>query len=534
VAIGLLRGSGHGSDGNELAIRGVSPGTVSQLARSMSNVGLLKTTISARLRLQKITAEEYASYKLRFGISAVEINSEQHFVKLYDIFDGNHRWHALLVHVGLGNFADTMQIQASVYNHSLHNVMAELLGVLHNEIQTVARNASYADTLFYMLKNIIRNREESAVTAPTTGKQSKDKKKIKADKAKKLVSFVEVLHGQFYTTASAKLDKAELLKFETYWTKGYVTGKVFLASWMEGTPLAVLSALTHVIWSEVVEAYKRFPLVSQLVPISASLLSDEENMFPCSPYETEKIHACASSMVSTGMISLLGPSDARKDYVQVADVSAADKLVISNRFLVLHLVFVANKLSYSSASEKYTIKKLDFVKLQLFALFHPQMNGPVRCTLVKQCLEQLESDFDVLGKLYLDCLCNQHKDSGLPTWAELAGLIHDQANVDRDAVEPFTGREYLKNPGLRNLSASIVPGSFELKTWKNLSQRSRVLVLMLMVILVEVEARHKTLTTLITLITLIHVTLTTLNLFFPLAGQSFLCCCYAGSTSCDL
>ena len=267
---------------------------------------------------------------------------------------------------------------------------------------------------------------------------------------------------------------------------------------MEGTPLAVLSALTHVIWSEVVETFKRFPLVSKLVPISASLLSDEENMYPCSPYETEKINACANSMIGTGMTSLLGPSDARKDYVQVADVSAAEKLLISNRFLVLHLVFVAHKLFYPLASEKYSIKKIDFVKYQLFALFHAQTNGPARCTLVKQCLEQLESDFDVLGKLYLDVLCYNYKDSGLPTWAELAGLINDQANVDRDAVEPFTGREYLKNPGLRKLSASMVPGSFELKTWKDLSQRSRVLVLMLMVILVEIRARHKTLITLIT------------------------------------
>ena len=443
----------------------------------MSTVGIQKgSSISARLRLHPVTENVYADFKQRFGEGAVVIQSEEHFIKVYDIFDGIHRYHALLTLVAENKLEQKRPYHVSVYNSSLHDVAAELVGILNNEIQTVARAASYPDTLFYILKNVRRNRTEEAQQAllPIAAKGTNSKKAVKQKKKEKAKIFTDNLHSQFLLTATATLDAPDLLKFTKYWTKAYVVGKVLLTEWMEGTPMVVLLALNNIIWSNVVDVYKT--KFAGSVPMSTLNLIVVDDTFPCKPKESELVNARANSLVSS-LGLLLGHNPQRAEYSTVADVSPPDRYVVNMRYLVLHLSYVSMKLF--SEGEKVSLdEKIEFLKNQQIALFVPQQNGDMKCDLVERCLGQLLSDFDVLGKLFLDSLCHPHSQLGLPSWTELAGIVESLTNVD-DVAEP--GRDYLKNPGLRKLSAATAPGSVEQSGWKEISQRYRLLVLMLMV-----------------------------------------------------
>ena len=141
VNYSVFRGSG--THGNSLAVRGVSPQAVAQLALS------IKTTVrrnlgnlSARQRWLPVTKTEYEAYKLEFGefgqfyvrtkVAGVGILAYQ--ILVLDIFDGNHRWHAASQLIGDGSLtAKDVYFQTAVYDELLPDVVAVLTGRLLNE-----------------------------------------------------------------------------------------------------------------------------------------------------------------------------------------------------------------------------------------------------------------------------------------------------------------------------------------------------------------------------------------------------------------
>jgi hypothetical protein len=134
----VFRGSGIDS-GNPLAVRGVSPGAVIKLAKSLKTTGIrIMGNVSARQRWIPATMEECKEYAHRYGNSYVR-TVQSGFVDEYqnlvlDIFDGNHRWHATHQLIKEGALAPNMvYFQTAVYDELLPDVVAELTGRLLNE-----------------------------------------------------------------------------------------------------------------------------------------------------------------------------------------------------------------------------------------------------------------------------------------------------------------------------------------------------------------------------------------------------------------
>ena len=128
---------GPGTHGNTLAVRGVSPQAVAQLASSIKTTGLRNVgNLSARQRWLSVTKSEYDAYNLEFGASYVRANeaSGSYSILVVDIFDGNHRWHAATQLISEGALtAKDVFFQTAVYDELLPDVVAVLTGRLLNE-----------------------------------------------------------------------------------------------------------------------------------------------------------------------------------------------------------------------------------------------------------------------------------------------------------------------------------------------------------------------------------------------------------------
>jgi hypothetical protein len=138
IPFNVLRGSGIDS-GNQLAVRGVSPGAVFKLAKSLKAGGIrIMGNVSARQRWIPATMEECKEYAHRYGNSYVR-TVQSGFQDVYqnmvlDIFDGNHRWHATHQLIAEGALsANKVFFQTAVYDELLPDVVAELTGRLLNE-----------------------------------------------------------------------------------------------------------------------------------------------------------------------------------------------------------------------------------------------------------------------------------------------------------------------------------------------------------------------------------------------------------------
>ena len=137
----VFRGSGT-TQGNTLAVRGVSPQSVLKLVSSFKITGLRHLgNVSARQRWMPATKNEYDEYNLEFGPSYVRTKDagtanavDTYQVLVLDIFDGNHRWHATsqLIRDGTLQVKD-VYFQTAVYDELLPDVVAELTGRLLNE-----------------------------------------------------------------------------------------------------------------------------------------------------------------------------------------------------------------------------------------------------------------------------------------------------------------------------------------------------------------------------------------------------------------
>ena len=140
ININVFRGSGVDS-GNTLAVRGVSPGAVFKLAKSLKTGIRIMGNVSARQRWIPATKDEYLEYDKQYGASYVRTNPlqtgpppDEFQIMVLDIFDGNHRWHATsqLIRDGTLRVKD-VYFQTAVYEELLPDVVAELTGRLLNE-----------------------------------------------------------------------------------------------------------------------------------------------------------------------------------------------------------------------------------------------------------------------------------------------------------------------------------------------------------------------------------------------------------------
>jgi hypothetical protein len=137
INFNVFRGSGVDS-GNTLAVRGVSPGAVHKLAKSLKNGIRILGNVSARERWIPATKEEHIEYNRRYGASYVRTIQtglqDEYQILVLDIFDGNHRWHATHKLIKEGALSpDNVYFQTAVYDELLPDVVAELTGRLLNE-----------------------------------------------------------------------------------------------------------------------------------------------------------------------------------------------------------------------------------------------------------------------------------------------------------------------------------------------------------------------------------------------------------------
>jgi hypothetical protein len=115
-------------------------------------------------------------------------------------------------------------------------------------LQTIARSAGYVDTLFYLLKAAMLQQvlAPAAVVNPSVGGNKGNKRSgaaVKKDQQKANVAarnaLVKSIHETFRRTAEIQLLKTDYALFEKTWTVPYVTGRLHLAEWMQGTPMTV-------------------------------------------------------------------------------------------------------------------------------------------------------------------------------------------------------------------------------------------------------------------------------------------------------
>ena len=129
-----------GANGNTLAVRGVSPQAVAKLVNSIDITGLRSMgNLCARQRFLPATKAGYDEYLTEFGPSYVKTidvgpSTDDYYILVLDIFDGNHRFHATsqLIANGTRSASDTY-FQTAVYDEHLPDVVAELTGRLLNE-----------------------------------------------------------------------------------------------------------------------------------------------------------------------------------------------------------------------------------------------------------------------------------------------------------------------------------------------------------------------------------------------------------------
>ena len=129
-----------GANGNTLAVRGVSPQAVAKLANSINLTGLRNLgNISARRRWLPVSKQDFDGYLYDHGAAYVKTidfgpSTDDYYILVLDIFDGNHRFHATsqLIANGTRSASDTY-FQTAVYDERLPDVVAELTGRLLNE-----------------------------------------------------------------------------------------------------------------------------------------------------------------------------------------------------------------------------------------------------------------------------------------------------------------------------------------------------------------------------------------------------------------
>ena len=138
IPFNVFRGSGIDS-GYPLLVRGVSPGAVIKLAKSLKAGGIrIMGNVSARQRWVTATMEECKEYATQYGASYVRTNQtgfqDVYQILVLDIFDGNHRWHATYQLMTEGSLvANKVYFQTAVYDELLPDVVAELTGRLLND-----------------------------------------------------------------------------------------------------------------------------------------------------------------------------------------------------------------------------------------------------------------------------------------------------------------------------------------------------------------------------------------------------------------
>ena len=108
-------------------------------------------------------------------------------------------------------------------------------------IQTISRGAGYVDTLFYLLKALLRPVAAEVVVDDEVAVVAKNPKKRGTKRAfgESRSKLLNSIHETFLLTAHGYLLPVDYLLFEKTWTLTFVTGRLQLAEWMAGSPLTV-------------------------------------------------------------------------------------------------------------------------------------------------------------------------------------------------------------------------------------------------------------------------------------------------------
>ena len=482
IPFGLLKGSGL-ANGNTIQVRGVSAFAIENLARSLRSGSAPSSNILARCRYEEVKVFDFDEAAKKWG-EAFTFRSAagKCYVKYFDIFDGNHRYHAIasLCSETASAWSEDSLLQVVSYLHSLPDTAAECLGALVNEIQTVARKASYQDILLFILKQFKRlvaevdaNRRDEA----NVGQQPTNSKEVAKERTRTFNNLINGIRMYFLHLGEANLDSKDYESLTSTLTAGYITGRLHVAEWLDGDSLGLLCSFGNIHFSKVVLNYGTFSsaLTNALPMPGAANFSSDSAPYPTANKAITRI--CTGATMSLGKFKSLlhieksasltkkkrGKAKENKECLYVSDVDKDSRVKIGKRLLVIHLAFLAK----SVFVEKFHQEQVTISLVEGY-LLSPQQD-------VREVLEITMSDFwsdmHSLSLLYFDKY--SHDNGSKPDWEQIEGVLNGTSTASSNSST---------SPNFPDLSnKSHAPGAMDGELWSTLSRECRAQILLLMV-----------------------------------------------------
>ena len=246
----LLRGSNTLQ--NTLQIRPVTTRHVDLLARSIAASGFFSSS-TLLVRQQVVPANEEERERVRAAYGPSFVTNEG--VWYYDIFDGNHRFQAVLRLIQQNQLPQSTLLGCILYKEDTPVSLCAEYANRINEIQHLAKAGSYVDMLVFVDKHCTSRLEEymnseeykSITVARKKHTALKNfRKGLGATLRLKLISTLQAATGIVGGAVSVE----EIARIEKQFTEAHVFSLIRLVGVLGRTGLAVLTGLQNINVSE--------------------------------------------------------------------------------------------------------------------------------------------------------------------------------------------------------------------------------------------------------------------------------------------
>ncbi len=374
-----------------------------------------------------------------FGFISGRGKDKKCFYNFYDIFDGNHRFSGILELVADPShpkWSVKSMVNAVVHLDNLKDLICERYAGFINEFQSLVKRGSYPDTLNFILKTVLRM--TAAAAPPATSTQPKtlsiaDKKKIgaanRAARKNLELGAQEYLLSQGRYAQEGGFASDEEVKEFTKNVTSSVKGKIRLSEWMQGGPLACLSAIANLDLVLAKAEWEKTSLYLQKWIFNIKDCKNESSLFPSAFHALNALHVAINNLLDPAqyeqLLCMAQEKHAAYEYYEVSDAPIEVREKIGHRLFVVHLALLACKVWECNTMRTYTGE------------------APVMKTLVKVYLEPHTADIAKVVAIRMetftsDILFLAKLQEGLAVGKQMpvGGLGQNFTNLQTSGVAP--------------------------------------------------------------------------------------------------
>lgn len=261
VPLELLRGSDDRD--NLLQIRPVHEGHKESLLASFKGGFMVHTSLLARMMPKQVTHEEHARIKEAYGEAFV---AEGPSVFVFYIFDGNHRYHTAmeLCRQKWPGWTPTSRMGVIPFMESTPDSLCLSYAKRINEIQHLARGASYVDNLTFVYAHVGKQMLAFQASPEFATLSARQKKDALTSLRMKSSDLLRANLTQTFNAAQSVvgLNSVEIGSAAEKFTNANVTHMLKMVTWLGPYGLKFLAAIQNTRW-EKLAADRRHRLTQQ-------------------------------------------------------------------------------------------------------------------------------------------------------------------------------------------------------------------------------------------------------------------------------